>query len=377
MGEYEAAEGRAGDGLPQRQKYPLTPLTMLQCPSEGHFAPTEKKSDFLTFYLKKAAQYRLPESSSLTGSVPLKPVDPTKQGWLVDRWHSKSGPTAPAAPVAQYKGDSAQAFWCFDEETANAIEAYEAEYRGKSVDLLDYVHDGKVVPQTNSHQQVNLKFEPADDGITFKLSTTFLDIVPGGSGRPAGWMGLPAGSPIGHANNPEAISIDRICGPVSKLSSDTFQVQFDPVGMNNKHRSVEIWLAATHPGDDHYRPMIQQSLMHIPFRNTAEAPQHLAFPKLDNRKAPSGSVELTATSDAGAPVSYYVMGGPAEITGSKLTFMPIPPRAKFPVKVTVVAWQYGRSRKPLLQTAEPVEQSFMIEGPLSAASGAHVVNQHG
>jgi hypothetical protein len=38
----------------------------------------------------------------------------------------------------------------------------------------------------------------------------------------------------------------------------------------------------------------------------------------------------------------------------------IPPRAKFPVKVTVVAWQYGRSVEPLLKTAEPVTREFYI-----------------
>jgi hypothetical protein len=36
----------------------------------------------------------------------------------------------------------------------------------------------------------------------------------------------------------------------------------------------------------------------------------------------------------------------------------IPPRAKFPVKVTVVAWQYGIAGK--IQTAEAVEQSFYV-----------------
>jgi hypothetical protein len=361
MGEYEGTEGRAGDGLPQRQAHPLTPLSALQCPAEGHFAPTNKKIDYLALYLKKAAQYRLPADAADAGSIQLKQIDPTKQGWLADRWHSKSGPTAPAAPVASYSGDPAQAFWFFDEEIAKATETYEAEGRGKKVDLLGYIQDGQVVPQTNSHQQVNLKFEPQADGITFKLTAGFLDTVPGGSGRPAGWTGLPAGSPISHASNADAISIDRICGPVTKLSSDTFQVHFDKVGMNNKHRSVEIWLAATHPGDDQYKPMVQQSLLRIPFRNTKGPAQHITFPLIEDQKEPAGSVEMMATSDAGAPVSYYVLAGPAEIHGSKLTFTPIPPRAKFPVKVTVVAWQYGRAGEQPLQTAEPVEQSFVIE----------------
>ena len=360
MGEYEAAEGRANDGLPQRQQHPLMPLSMLQCPGEGHFAPTEKKIEYLTLYLIKAVQYRMPENADASRPVQLRPIDPTREGWLVDRWHSKAGPSVPAAPVGKYTGDPKQAFWFFDEDLARATEAYEADTRGKKVDLLGYIQDGKVVPQTNTHQQVNLKFEPQDDGITFKLSATFIDTVPGGSPRPATWTGLPAGSPLGHASDPQAISIDRICGPVIKLSPDTFQVHFDKVGMNNRKRTVEIWLQATHPGDDEYKPMIQQSQMRIPFRNTHGPAQHILFPSIKDRAQSDGPVELQASSDAGVPVSYYVLAGPGEITGNTLTFTSIPPRAKFPVKITVVAWQYGRSGESPLQTADPVEQSFNL-----------------
>ena len=62
------------------------------------------------------------------------------------------------------------------------------------------------------------------------------------------------------------------------------------------------------------------------------------------------------TSDCGLPVYYYVKEGPAEIEGNKLVFTRIPPRSKFPLKVTVVAWQYGLAGE--VQTAEPVERSF-------------------
>jgi len=53
-----------------------------------------------------------------------------------------------------------------------------------------------------------------------------------------------------------------------------------------------------------------------------------------------------------------VKEGPAEIEGNKLVFTRIPPRSKFPLKVTVVAWQYGLAGE--VQTAEPVERSFFI-----------------
>lgn len=68
------------------------------------------------------------------------------------------------------------------------------------------------------------------------------------------------------------------------------------------------------------------------------------------------TISLHATSDCGLPVYYYVKEGPAEIEGNKLVFTRIPPRSKFPLKVTVVAWQYGLAGE--VQTAEPVERSF-------------------
>jgi hypothetical protein len=70
---------------------------------------------------------------------------------------------------------------------------------------------------------------------------------------------------------------------------------------------------------------------------------------------------LPATCDSGRVVDYFVLAGPTEVAGNRLTLTQIPPRAKFPVKVTVVACQWGRSVAPLLQTATPVEQSFFIQ----------------
>lgn len=58
-------------------------------------------------------------------------------------------------------------------------------------------------------------------------------------------------------------------------------------------------------------------------------------------------------------VYYYVKEGPAEIEGNRMVMTKIPPRTKFPVKVTVVAWQYGIRGK--YKTSETVERSFYIE----------------
>ena len=359
MGEYESAGTWSAEGLKERQQHPLLPLSMLACPAQGHFASTDTKVDYLVLYLKKAVQYRMPQDWTGQAMPRLIPIDPTRTGWLVDRWRANQVPTAPAAPVGQYKGDPARAFWFFDEEITRATAAYQAAYRGMKAELLAYVQDGNEVAQRNTHQQVNLLFEPQKDGVTFSLTGSFLDTVPGASPRPAAWTGLRPDSPIGHAAGGGPISIDRICGPLEKLGPATFAVRLRN-GMVANGPLYELWFAATHPGDDQYKPAVQQAQMVIPAQNTEGADQHIHFPPIPDQKAGTRSIGLNASSDSGAKVYYYVREGPAQIDGDTLTFTPIPPRSKYPVKVTVVAWQYGRSIEPKLKTADPIQRTFSI-----------------
>jgi len=359
MGEYEAAESRAGEGLAERQQHPQTALSMLQNPGGGHFDETDAKIDYLALYLKKAAQYRLPTNAPVDGPVKLNPIDPSKHGWLAERWHRDQPPKTTPAPVGQYKGDPKDAFWYFDGELAKATEAFEAQYRGKKADLLGYVQNGKVVEQNpKTHQQVTLSFLPLADGVSFKLKGAFIDTVP--EGRPEGWTGLPKGSPVDHASGGGPVIISRICGPVEQTGPDTWAIRFYRMGTDNKKRSNEIWLEATHPGDAQYRRAVQQSVLRFPLRNTVGADQTITFPEIPDQRVGTASLPLHATSSAHVPVYFYVKDGPAELVGNTLKFTAIPPRAKFPVAVTVVAWQWGRSIDPKLKTAEPVERTFHL-----------------
>ena len=78
--------------------------------------------------------------------------------------------------------------------------SYQAATRRLKPQLIGYSRKGQVVTQKNNHLQVNLKFLPEEDGVTFKLAASFYDAVPGGSPRPANWSKLDVGSPIGHAS---------------------------------------------------------------------------------------------------------------------------------------------------------------------------------
>jgi hypothetical protein len=342
---------------------------MLACPADGHFEATDEKVEFLALYIRKAAQYRLPSDYAKgggTGAPKLIDLDPTKTGWLIDRWHVDNGPAAPAAPVGQYTGDARQAFWCFDEETARAIESLQSKHRGKAP-LIGYVQEGKVVPQNSkTHQQVTLRFLPQDDGITFTLTGQFIDTVP--DGRPPRWTGKPAGATIELPADGPPIEIHRITGPIKQLSPDTFALDFNRASFLNDRRGNEAWLVATWPGDGQFKRMVQQSMMQIPRQNTQGQVQTITFPELKAVPAGTTTVKLTATSDANVPVHFFVRGGPAEVDGDTLKLLPIPPRAKYPAKVTVVAWQWGRSTEPKLQTATPVERSFSILPAVASSS---------
>ncbi|QDA61650.1 hypothetical protein [Hymenobacter jejuensis] len=361
MGEYEAAATWSAEGLKERQQHPFTPLSMLAAPAEGHFATTAEKTAYLAFYIRKAAQYRLPKKVPMDRAPVLTRIDPTKTGWLLEKWRPNQPYSAPAAPVGQYTGDPAQAFWYFDEEHARATEAYGAKHRNGKAQLVSYLQNGRVAPQHNTHQQINLQFQPLADELSFGLRGTFLDSVPAVSGRLATWAGLPVGTPLGHsAAGPVAIS--RITGPFVQVSADTFAFQLSR-GLGANLRQYELWFTATHPGDATYKPAVQQAQMLVPLRLTAGGSQHITFPKPTDWKASRtrrATVPLAATSDAGLPVRYYVREGPAEVKGNVLRFTQIPPRSKFPLKVTVVAWQRGRTAEPKVQTAEPVEQTFYL-----------------
>jgi hypothetical protein len=359
MGEYEAAATWSKEGLKERQEHPLLPLSMLAVPGEGHFASSDRKAAFLAFYIKKAVQYRFPAKNSNEKPIHLKAIDPVKSGWLADKWRLNQPPTAIAAPVGQYKGDVKEAFWYFDEATAYAVEEYGKAYRGLKPQLVGYLQNGKMVSQQNTHLQVSMKFLPENDGITFHLKGAFYDTVPAVSNRLTDWTKLPVGAKLGHSKKENALCIERICGPFKKLSDTTFVLQLNRE-IDLKASRLALTFAVKHPGDDEYKSVVQQGEMVLPAVLKDGADQSITFLPIPNQQAGIKALILKARSDAGVPVSFFVREGPAEIVGNRLKFTQIPPRAKYPIKVTVVAWQYGRAFEPKLKTAIPIVRSFYL-----------------
>lgn len=345
MGEDEWWEDRLITSFDYRREYPNAPLSFLADAGHGHFDISDELIDYLSLFLKKAVEYRLPKHSSSDTPVQLIPVE-AKNGWLADRWRKNEKPTAEAASYDKYEGDKDHAFWYFDKEMADATEKYYANERGKTEQYIGFEQKGKLITfNPKSHVRMSPSFQPEADGVTFHLKAVYTDTLRNEYSKE-------------HSTRP--IRMSRICGPVEVVNDTTFTVRFYRMGLDNPKRTGGICLMASVKQDHKYRSAVQQVEIRIPYRNKEGIPQRIIFPKLSDVKASVKEISLKGTADSGLPVHYYVKEGPAEIKRDKLVLTKIPPRAKFPVKVTVVAWQYGRSGEPKVQTAEAVEQSFYI-----------------
>ena len=288
----------------------------------------------------------MPKESPIDRPVNLIPVNP-EIGWLKERWKKDEKPRLPAAPYSQYKGDRENAFWYFDKEMAEVTEKYYAQVRGKKEQYLGFSQNGQLLPfNQKQHARIVGQFEPKADGLTFHLKADFTDTL-----RSVRSTNHGKESPI----------INRICGPVEKVNDTTFTVRFYRMGLSNPRRTGDIWLLASHDGDKKYKSSVQQFTMRVPLQNKEGIDQKITFAPLQNIKREVKTVALSASTNSGMTVYFYVQEEPAEVKDGKLVFTQIPPRSKFPVKVTVVAWQYGRSVEPKIKTAEPVMQSFWIE----------------
>lgn len=342
-GEYEWWEARVNPALAFRIMYPESCVSFLCDAGHGHFDVSDEAIDYLCLFLRKAAQYRLSSIEAEDGTTVLKKVNPLK-GWLADRWRATAKRRPAPAPCTAYKGNPHDAFWYFDKDMAQATERYYARSLGKKMQYIGYTLGGRTTGYDSKlHAGTIIQPTLESDGLTFHLGAVFTDSL------------------RTHRSDKHAvgkIDIKLINGPAVKVNDSTFTVRFYRMGMNNRKRSCDIWFQATNPGDKTYKSAVQQINIRLPYRITTGKRQYILFPGIADVKDGTTSVTLNATTDSGLPVYYYIKEGPAEISGNKIVFTPVPPRAKYPVKVTVVAWQYGLAGQ--YQTAQPEERTFYI-----------------
>ena len=191
------------------------------------------------------------------------------------------------------------------------------------------------------------------------MHPVFADVYPSQyNGRGPRW--LEAGRPVGHSDSP--IRVKPVGGPIVATGSDTLRVCFDALAPATERGRVTFM--AYHEGNEEYRYTEHVGMLPRRFDGLRKgAEQTITFPPLSDLPADSDPVGLKALSDSGLPVEYYVAHGPAEIVDGKLAICEVPARAKFPIPVKVVAWQFGSGVPPLFQTAEPAGQVFLVRTP--------------
>ncbi|MBW4889745.1 hypothetical protein KXQ82_08455 [Mucilaginibacter sp. HMF5004] len=313
-------------------------IAVVTDPGGGHFDWNENLARFITLFITKACKYRLPDD----GRGKLRPLT-QQSGWLTDTKGMEKDEFAPA-PFALFKGHAANSYWFFDKETAQAATAFEGDRIDRKKQMPTFVQDGKAQGVAKLGYAA-LKFQPDTDGLSFSLKGDFLTELPPEL--------IGAGTKLGHTVAP--IKFRVITGPAIQTGPNLFKLQFDRAGMGG-----ELWLQEDAAADKQYRHATQPGMIRIPARLTNGRPQAITFDKLPDVKRNTTHFRLKGRADSGLPVSYYVVAGPAYIANGVLYFTPVPIKSEYPVKVTVVCYQWGRSIQPLYRSAEPVERSFYL-----------------
>ncbi|MNK15559.1 hypothetical protein D3C87_337040 [compost metagenome] len=340
MSEQEWWQDRFTPGFKYVSQHPNSPITWFADAGRGHFDFSDQLIGLLNLYLKKVVNERIDKS---TGE--LKPVD-VKNGWLMEGWKKdNSVPIHLAAKYSNFTGDRHTASWCFDKEMVNYINNVYQNHRGKRKQFLGLKQQGKILDTAKHHANYLLKWQPQTDGVTFNLKGFFADSTK-------------IKAVEKHANT--SIHINRICGPVEKINDTTFRISHTRIGLNNPKRSNDIWLMATNDGDNIYKSVVQQALLTIP-NNTEGINQKITFDSVAIHGKNVKSLPLGAISTSGLKVSFYVKEGPAYIKNGQLVLTKIPPKTKFPVKVTVVAWQMGlNNTDKKIKAAIPVTRVLYV-----------------
>lgn len=323
-------------------------------PGAGHFAWSERNAAYLATFLRKAARARIGEAEGddSNGPTSLRAIDPT-QGWLTSL--DLRG-NVPSGAWSEYRGDKSKTSWHFDRQMAEATIAYHRGLFGKRDQFVEW-EDPHWVDAGARFFFTNVRW--VGDGRRFEVHPTYSAVYPSQyNGRGPRWPR--AGQPAGNSATP--IRLKVVGGPLAPAGPRAFRVRHDALSPAGG-RSRATFMAFSE-GDDVYRYTELVGMMPRGFRGLDKGTeQTITFPAVADLKTGAGPVTLKATSDAGLPIDYYVAYGPAETEGNKLVIRELPARARFPVEVEVVAWQFGRGIEPRVKTAVPVARRFRITGP--------------
>ena len=326
--------------LIQRKQNPNWPLSYIIDGSSGHFDCSEKLANYFANYIDLVAKDRL----SSDGSPKLNPVK-LENGFLADM-PVPGHENHPVIACSDTKTESEAFPWFFDKQSAQEAQSFAAINWKAATQIPAFLNDsGKVTWFIFNGISKLIPTDLGEDGLTFSVKPVLLEKIPANFAVGAGEkLAQTAGTPC----------LEWVCGQFKPIGNNKFRISLDRMYPN-----MTSYLGVRQKGNDTIREIFQPGGLTLPKNNSGKS-QKNSFNKIDDVKSGTKSVSLVATSDSGLPVEFYVVAGPAVIENKKLIFTKIPPRTKFPVAVTVAAWQWGQSKEPKIKMAEIIKQTFFI-----------------
>jgi len=324
-------------------------------PGAGHFAWSDRSAAYFAVFFRKAAAWRIPDwSPDAQGPVTCREID-VASGWLTELPTTAAGGHKPA-PAAEYSGEPGGASWHFDQEMAEATVAYHRGLVGRKDQFIRWLDPCTVEAGARFFFD---EITWIGDGQTFEVHPLYAETYPQ-QRRGRGLRWALAGQPVG--NSAKAIRVRPVTGPLVAVGANAFRVQFDALAPVADPKPPAF--IAYVEGDDQWRYAEQVGMVRS-LALTEGKEQAITFPALPDvnatdANAPTAPIELNATSDSGLPVEYYVAHGPATIEQGRLILHELPRRARLPIEVKVVAYQFGRGVEPRVQAAAPVARVLRV-----------------
>jgi hypothetical protein len=238
-----------------------------------------------------------------------------------------------------YKGDPQKAYWFLDKDVALAAIALSGDRKPRQKQMITFVQGNDTLEvRKNGYMNMLLK----NDEI--QVTGGYLRTIPEGL--------IDAGQALGHAEG--SFSFRAVMGPCVQKGPGLFTVRFD------RQKPRNIMIMATQDGDANYRRALQPALIDIPPVLTEGTAQSITFPPIDDQPSTTRYIPLKATASSGLPVHYYVVSGPAVVEDDQLILTHLPPKATSPLKVSVVAYQWGSMSEPKIQSAPMITRTFNI-----------------
>jgi hypothetical protein len=331
----DQAEGAKGWGKGRAETG--WPLSAAVEAGTGHFYCSDEMAELIGKYISEAAKVRLSDD----GSPTLKSVD-LKAGVLANL-PLPSVEDLTIIPYASAKPEELKRPWYFTAELAKMAQDITRANWNAETQVPGFVADTNCEVKPFSFNSVTEIAVTTDSEFTVK--SVLLESIPDG------FVG--AGENL--ATTPGAPLVEWACGPIAPAGDGKFKIALDRTWKTG----AACYIVARKDAAASARRSVQPAMVKL-MENKDGAPQVLTFDKIPDVPAGTKSVPLSAKSDSGLPVEFTVISGPATIEGNNLVFTPIPPRAKYPVEVTVGAWQWGRSIEPKIKTADMVRQTMRI-----------------